>query len=81
MKNNKEGRGSLKERGGGGRGGGSSTERVGLFRQGGLFERGSLSNREFMVLTHLPLNHPCRSTSLLPLVTSSVLMVKDNFIS
>ena len=41
MKNNKEGRGSLKERGGGG-GGGSSTERVGLFRQGGLFERGSL---------------------------------------
>ena len=25
-------------------------------------------------------NRPCRSTSLLPLVTSSVLMVKDNFV-
>ena len=31
------------------------------------------------LLTHSPLNHP-RSTSILPLVTPSVLMVKDKFV-
>ena len=31
-------------------------------------------------LTHSPLSRPCGSTSLLPLVTSSVLMIKDNFV-
>ena len=32
------------------------------------------------LLTHSPLNRPCGSTSFLPLVTSSVLTVKANFV-
>ena len=35
---------------------------------------------EVLRLTYSPLSHPCRSTSLLRLVKSSVLMVKDNFV-
>ena len=33
-----------------------------------------------IILTHSPLNRPCGSTSFLPLVTSSVLTVKANFV-
>ena len=32
------------------------------------------------LLTHSPLSRPCGSTSLLPLVMSSILTVKDNFV-
>ena len=34
----------------------------------------------FFFLTHSPLNRPCGSRSFLPIVTSSVLTVNDNFL-